>query len=441
MPDTFHDTRSGAALQAPALLADAWEQEVVSRLPADLDQQAYALGAFQRRRGLLHPRDLLRGLLAYALSVLSWRQLGTWAVLIALADISEAAWRKRLRKAHPWLVWLLGELLSTPKAVAGFAQARARILLLDTTRLSHPGGYGDDWRVHMAYNLLNGRLCQMTLGDRHSGEYLEHYAFQPGDIGVADGAYGYRRSVAYAKQQGADVVLRITWQSFPLETSEQQPLDIPAWLRSGRRGQREWIGFCRWQGQCYRVRLIAVRLPPDKAELARKRLLRLGTKHGHPVRAEALALAEWVLLVTTLNEQTWPRPHVLRLYRARWQIELVFKRIKQLLRLNTVRVKEQTLVEAVICLHLLAWVLHEQEAAWVRRYLACLGRAVQVTPLSSWRLAALHLQTLRHVVLGTCPQQAIRQTLPRLLRFLCGSPRKRKQQETQLRCWLSRKIA
>src|SRR2546430_9536850 len=52
-----------------------------------------------------------------------------------------------------------------------------------------------------------------------------------------------------------------------------------------------------------------------------------------------------LLLITTLD-RSWPATEVLRLYQARWQIELVFKRIKQLLQVADLRSKQREQVEA-----------------------------------------------------------------------------------------------
>src|SRR4051812_37606669 len=92
-----HDTGGLVARQARSLVGDAWATEVVPRLPANLAEQARVPKAFQRVRGLATPHDLLRGVLASVFGPLSPHRRGAWAVLIGLADISEAAWHQRRR--------------------------------------------------------------------------------------------------------------------------------------------------------------------------------------------------------------------------------------------------------------------------------------------------------------------------------------------------------
>jgi IS4 transposase len=93
------------------------------------------------------------------------------------------------------------------------------------------------------------------------------------------------------------------------------------------------------------VRVLAARLPPEAAARARHRKYQQAQKHGRTPAAATLALADWVLVATTVAAD-WSLPDVLRLYRARWPVALVFKRMKQLLRFNQLRSTHRTTVEA-----------------------------------------------------------------------------------------------
>lgn len=75
-------------------------------------------------------------------------------------------------------------------------------------------------------------------------------------------------------------------------------------------------------------RLIAWRVPPDIAANRRRKLYLAATKRGREVTAASLTACDWMFLVTNLPLEKLSVSEAIVLYRARWQIELLFKRWK-----------------------------------------------------------------------------------------------------------------
>ena len=122
----------------------------------------------------------------------------------------------------------------------------------------------------MAYDLLAGRMSQVDVTDRRGGEHIARYRWHAGEVIVADRGYGYRRSVATAVRQQADVVVRIHPATFPLETEAGQPFNVLRWLRQRGGSEREWHGWCRWGDQRYPVRLVAAKRDPSEITITFK---------------------------------------------------------------------------------------------------------------------------------------------------------------------------
>jgi hypothetical protein len=81
--------------------------------------------------------------------------------------------------------------------------------------------------------------------------------------------------------------------------------------------------------QCLPCRLIAWRLPEEQANRRRQKLRKeaLSRRNQEP-SAERLAWCDWTILVTSVPDDLLTAREAIVLYRARWQVELLFKRWK-----------------------------------------------------------------------------------------------------------------
>ncbi len=287
--------------QLQAVIKEGWEQEVLPQLPTDYQQQAECLGAFVRQREIKDVADLLRALLAYVLCAPSFRHLGVWARLLGVANISHVAWRQRLRQAQAWLLWLLCQLLAvTAPPCASPPACVQRLVLIDATRLKEPGGTGDDWRVHLGYDLLAGRLVDVRVADRHTAEAFTLFVLGPGDVVVADRGYSRRSQWAYALLCGANVVVRLAVGQAPVLDEQGQSLDVVAWLKAAQSDCLSRPVAFDHEGQRFHGRLIACALSPEAAERARAKARKKASKQQRDIREETLFLAGWLLVFTSL---------------------------------------------------------------------------------------------------------------------------------------------
>ncbi len=231
---------------------------------------------------------------------LPFASLRAWAVLIGLANLSHVAWQKRLRKARSFLLWLLIELLAVASPAS--AVAAQRIVLIDATRLKEPGGSGDDWRMHLGYDLVAGRLLDVKVSDQHTAEGFTLFALQPGDLVIADRGYCRRGQLAYVLLGATHLVVRLAVHQVPLLDELGEPFDVLAWLKARGSGQHRCLVAFEHQGRRFAGRLIACSLPEEAAERARQ-----GTPEGSQEATSAQAGdVVPVRLVVALHQLTGP---------------------------------------------------------------------------------------------------------------------------------------
>jgi len=312
---------------------------LTSFFPTGWQQMAWQSGAVERLRRFPSPDVLLRMLLLHVARGYSLRETVVRAKLANWTDISDVDLLKRLRNSEEWLRWLCLELLRENVAYRLEKGIGRTVRIVDGTIVREPGKTGSQWRILYSIRLPS-LVCDFfevtaTIGEG-SGESLNRLPVGPHELILADAGYCSVAGIEYVRQHGADVLVRVNTQSFVAYSSYGRRFSLLPRLRTlSKVGQfGEWRVVLHGQGSAFAGRLCAVRKSDCAVQQAHRRLLRKASKKQMITRPETLEFAKYVIVFTTRSSGS--TADVLRLYRMRWQIELVFKRLKSLAQLGHV---------------------------------------------------------------------------------------------------------
>ena len=144
--------------------------------------------------------------------------------------------------------------------------------------------------------------------------------------------------------------------------------------------------------------MITCALGVQAAERARAKARKKASKQQRELKEYILLLAGWLLVFSSLPTESWSDEQVLALYRARWQVELVIKRMKQVLQLAQLRGKTALTNEATILALLVCWALQQRETAPARALLCySLVQVLKLAPMGVHPLESLALALAAHL--------------------------------------------
>ena len=311
-------------MQPLPLHDEDWEY-VQTLLPSDLEESARKNNALLRCRNVPDAAALIRMALAYALSDLSLKDVAAWASALDVAQITGPGLFYRLRESEGWLEHVLGRVLAeqVPQAAGGWP-----VRVVDATVTNGPGKKPVQWRAHVQIDPATGGFRAVELTDDSGGEKLSRHRFRAGEAVLGDRAYATARGVHAVREAGAHVIARFNPGN--LRTCDPQRQRI---YLAEKETEVPDVGAMEYN--------LLIPVPP-KATKSHK--IWSSTKAIAWIPARAIAARtrarEVIWILTTFDASQLPAIAVMGLYRLRWQIELLFKRLKSLLHLDTLPSRE-----------------------------------------------------------------------------------------------------
>jgi hypothetical protein len=351
---------------------ESW-QVVRSLLPERWEERARACGAVARLRGFASPEELLRTLLLHVARGYSLRETVVQAKAAGLAEVSDVALLKRLRKAEVWLRELCLALLVENQVGVSAREPGKVLRLVDATVVKEPGPTGSLWRLHYSLRIpgLGCDFFALTPTEGAGvGESFLRFPVSADDYILGDAGYCTPAGVEHLSRHGAYGLVRFNAGSLPLESLRGRRWAVLPRLHSlaevGRVG--EWPVWVPGPTRRVEGRLCALRKSQQCILQAHRRLRRRASKTGKQVQPATFEYAKYVAVFTTFPREEFTALEVLQWYRVRWQIELVFKRLKSLAQLGHLPKYDESSSRA--------WLYGKMLVALLTQKLVRIGRAI-----------------------------------------------------------------
>jgi hypothetical protein len=308
-------------------------------VPFRLAAAGSALGGCRTAAGFASVGELLRVLLLHVGKGYSLRETAVRAKQAGLADVSDVTLLNRLRAAEPWWHWLCTALLAESGWCLSADTHGYNVRALDGTLIKEPGRTGALWRIHYSLRIPSLECDHFELTavrGSGTGEKLERFPAAPGDLLLADRGFCKPGGIAQLHQQGAAVIVRLNTATLPLYQSNGSKFALLGHVRQLQQAGpiRQWKVWIQTTAERIPGRICVLRKSEQAARKAQRRIVRKAQQGGPEPKPETLEYANYVIVFTTLETDLFSASDVLEWYRVRWQIEVVFKRLKTLAHLG-----------------------------------------------------------------------------------------------------------
>lgn len=205
-----------------------------------------------------------------------------------------------------------------------------RVRLIDASNMSLKGSKSNDYRLHYDFDLFGFQCRSMEITAVSEGEKLSSSDIDSNDIIIADRIYGTTVGIEHVTGSRGCYILRLRSKAFNLYSCDGKKLELLQQI--GQLQEYESMDIdCFYRlstGELKPIRIVVMKKDVESIEKSKrklkKRASRMQMKSAQP---ETVLHNEYIVLATNLD---FTNEQILELYRARWQIEQVFYRLKSL---------------------------------------------------------------------------------------------------------------
>ena len=270
---------------------------LIREMPKGYEQACFETGAILRKRDIKNPDDLMMLNLFHLMTGCSLVEISSISKMSQIGEISDVAFMKRFKNCNNWFKWIINKTVSDGLINYSIPEAlrNSRILAVDASDVSEKGRSGRIYRLHFALDITKMEAALYSITSNKIGEKLNNFNFIKNDLILADRCYAIRDKI------------------IGLESGEQE------------------VYVKTKEGDIIPVRICFKRKDAKSIEKTKKKLLKQQSKKQFKMTDKTKIFNEYIVVVTSLGKESLTSQEILELYRYRWQVELYFKRLKNIL--------------------------------------------------------------------------------------------------------------
>lgn len=315
-------------------------EELIKMLPEGYEKACWETKAMTRKRGLQSEKDLLTLCLFYGYNH-SLVEVQSYAKAAGIYDISDVGFMKRFSRCGDWFDWIIENL--TPSEIMKYSKPeileKYHVLAVDATDITSGGSATQKWHIHYALNLFTLTCSEFKLTPETTGESLANFEFKPNDLVIGDRAYASLKGIEYCQKCGADFILRLRNKAFKMYTENGEETALSDILKDVSNNAEDFKIFVKSSNnEMVPLRICAAKKDSEAIKSTEKKMHRKESKKQMTYSADTKFVNQFFFVITSLDE-AFTAEQILNIYRLRWQVEMVFKRYKSILKLGSMPTK------------------------------------------------------------------------------------------------------
>lgn len=261
-------------------------------------------------------------------------------------DVTEEAIKRRFNSSlvvflEEALRHVLANVLAAQASTAPLLRRFTQVRIGDSTTITLPdeladqfpgcGGKGNSGRaalkIQVLWDLVSGTILKLLVEPGRASDAKSPIAEEPlapGALSILDLGYFSLERFRQVGLQTAYWISRLQHGTKVFDPAGQQ-LTLLEFLRQHAHSGVVEVSVIVGEKERLPCRLIAIRVPPEVAARRRQKIREKAQDHGRQPSQEYLEMQDWTIFITNAEPAFLTWKEIVVLYRARWQIELLFK--------------------------------------------------------------------------------------------------------------------